>query len=404
MTTAEPPADPWRGRRLIKLIVLLGSLTALGPLTIDSYLPAFPQMAADLHATESQVQATLTGTLLGMGLGQLVIGPWSDTVGRRLPLLLGMIGHTIVSLLIMLTGSIELMTVLRLLQGLCQAAVAVVVMAIIRDLFSGFRAVNMLSRMALVTGLGPIIAPNVGGLLLTFGTWHLIFAFLAVMGAVLTFVVLRGIPETLPPERRHEGGLRAAGRAYRTVVGDPRFAIMLVVAAMGSVTLFSYIAASSFILQSGFGLDPQQFALVFAINGLLMIVLSQVNPTLARVLGLHRTLTLSVAATLVAAVVMLVIARAQVFGMLGFVIPICLVVGLLGFNMANTTAIALEHHGRNAGTANALLGAGRFAIAGLAAPLVGTFADGTAMPLAVILVGANALSLALLVLFRRRIA
>lgn len=404
MTSAEPPAESWTGRRYVQLVILLGSLTALGPLTIDSYLPAFPELATDLSATESQVQATLTGTLLGMGLGQLVIGPWSDTIGRRRPLLFGMIGHTIVSLVIMLVTSIQLMIGLRLVQGICQAAVAVVVMAIIRDLFSGHRAVTMLSRMALVTGLGPIIAPNVGGLLLGFGSWQLIFAFLAVMGAVLTVVVLRGVPETLPPQRRLTGGLRAATGAYRRVVGDARFAIMLVVGAMGSVTLFSYIAASSFILQSGFGLSPQRFALVFGINGVVMIILSQLNPTLARILGLHRTLTLSVAVTLVAAIAMLVIARAGLFGMWGFLVPMLLVVGMLGFNMANTTALALEHHGRNAGTANALLGAGRFAIAGAAAPLVGAMADGTAGPLAIVLVAANALSLVLLVVLRRRIA
>ncbi len=403
----DDPNDPaagdaaWRGRRYLKLVALLGSLTAIGPLTIDSYLPAFPILVTDLPATESQVQATITGVLLGMGLGQLVIGPISDTIGRRKPLIIGLIAHVLVSILIALTSSIEVMIGLRVLQGLAGAAVAVVVMAIIRDLFSGIKAVELLSRMALVIGLGPIIAPNIGGLLLGVGSWHLIFVFLAVMGAVLLALAWRALPETLAPERRLQGGLKAALAAYKIVLSDRRFLAMLVVASTGSITLFSYIAGSAFVLQDGFGLTPQQFALVFGATGLGMIVLSQINPTVARVFGMYRVLTFSVVCTLLASIAMAVFAWTHTGGVWGFLVPVFVIIPMLGFNMANTTALAVEQHARAAGTANALLGAGRFAIAGAAAPLVGVFSDGTAAPLGLMLILANAVGLTFLFLLRR---
>ena len=407
VTAADDSLDPagrgeyWSGRRYFKLVALLGALTSIGPLTIDSYLPAFPILVTELPATESQMQATITGLLLGMGLGQLVIGPISDTIGRRKPLIIGLISHVVVSVLIALTSSIEVMIGLRVLQGLAGAAVTVVVMAIIRDLFSGIKAVDLLSRMALVIGVGPLLAPSIGGLLLRVGSWHLIFVFLALIGAVLLALGWRALPETLAPERRLQGGLKAALAAYKLVLSNRRFLAMLVVASASSITLFSYIAATSFILQDGFGLSPQQFALVFGAAGVGITVLSQINPSAARIFGMYRVLTFSVVCTLLASVAMAVFAWTHTGGVWGFLGPVLVIIPMLGFNLSNTTAMAVEQHGSAAGTANALLGACRFAIAGAAAPLVGVFADGTAAPLGLILIVANAIGLLFLFALRR---
>lgn len=403
---AAAPSPPvggaaYQGRRYLKLVALLGSMTAIGPLTIDSYLPAFPILVSDLPATESQVQATITGVLIGMGLGQLIIGPVSDTIGRRKPLLIGLLAHLMVSACIALTTSIELMIFLRVLHGLASAAVLVVVMAIIRDLFSGIKAVELLSRMALVMGLGPIIAPNIGGLLLGVGSWHLIFVFMAVMTGILLALAWRTLPETLAPERRLQGGLRPAAAAYKMVLSDRRFRVMLVVASMASVTLFSYIAGSAFVLQDGFGLTPQQFALVFGATGVGLIVLSQLNPTACRLFGTYRVLTFSVVSMLLASIAMAGFAWTQTGGVWGFLVPVLVIIPTLGLNIANTTALAVEQHAGAAGTANALLGAGRFAVAGAAAPLVGVFADGTAGPLGLMLIVANVISLTFLLLLGR---
>lgn len=195
--------------------------------------------------------------------------------------------------------------------------------------------------------------------------------------------------------------MQAALGAYRTVLSDRRFLAMLAVASTGSVTLFSYIAGSAFVLQDGFGLTPQQFALVFSVTGLGIVVLSQINPTAARIFGMYRVLTFSVIATMAASIAMVVLAWTQTGGVWGFLVPVFVIIPMLGFNMSNTTALAVENHARTAGTANALLGAGRFAIAGAAAPLVGVFSDGTAAPLGLMLVVANGIGLAFLFFLRK---
>ena len=195
-------ADQFVGRRYVSLVLVLGALSAIGPLTIDTYLPALPQLTADLGATDPQAQLTITGLLIGLGLGQLVIGPWSDAVGRRKPLLLGLIAHTLMSVLCALAPSVTLLAVTRTLQGLAGAAVAVVAMAVVRDLFSGIRAAQLLSRLILVLGIAPILAPSLGSALLNFTSWRGIFVVLAVAAVLLLALAFFGLPETLPQARR----------------------------------------------------------------------------------------------------------------------------------------------------------------------------------------------------------
>src|SRR3954454_10674105 len=190
LTTSAPsetlsPADAFVGRKYLQLVLVLGALSAMGPLTIDAYLPALPQLTADMGATDAQAQLTITGLLVGLGLGQLVVGPLSDAVGRRKPLLMGLAGHGLMSVLCALVPSITMLAITRTLQGVAGAAVAVVAMAIVRDLFTGFRAAQLLSRLILVLGVAPILAPSLGSLLLRVTAWQGIFIFLAVMAAAL---------------------------------------------------------------------------------------------------------------------------------------------------------------------------------------------------------------------------
>ncbi|SDE57369.1 multidrug effflux MFS transporter [Auraticoccus monumenti] len=385
------------GRRVtVGLVLLLGSMTALGPLTIDTYLPALPQMATDLGASESQIQLTLTTMLLGLGLGQLINGPLSDTVGRRLPIIVGFSGHIVASLLIALSPSVELVIGLRLLQGFFGSAVMVVAMAVVRDLFEGLQVVQMLSRLSLVMGLAPILAPSLGGLLLAVTSWHGIFVFLALAAGVALTTAVTRLPETLPPERRLQAGLGPTLQAYRTLLSDRAYLVMVVVGAANSVSLFSYISGSSFIFQEGFGLSPQQYALVFGANGVLLIGGTQLTPVLVRRFGAERVLLGALVVSVLASVATVVLARTDA-GLLGAVIPIGVVMAMLGLCMPTTTTLALEHHGRTAGTAMAVLGAGRFAIAGGAAPLVGLLGDGTAGALGLVMVVSNALAAALMI-------
>ena len=232
MTTAPPlpaRADSPTGRRYVQLVLVLGALIALGPLTIDMYLPAFPRIAEDLHAGDSAVQLTLTGMLLGLSVGQLVIGPLSDAFGRRRPLVIGICAHAGASLLCALAPTVAMLATVRVVQGFAGAAISVTAMAIVRDLFEGVAVARIMSRLMLVIGLAPILAPSIGGLVLGFTSWRGIFVVLACAALVLVAVAFFGIRETLPVERRRPATLRASLTAYRGLLRDRVFVALTVI-------------------------------------------------------------------------------------------------------------------------------------------------------------------------------
>src|SRR5215208_7279109 len=280
--TAHSFSDQFVGRKYVQLVLVLGALSAIGPLTIDTYLPALPELTTELSATDSQAQLTITGLLVGLGIGQLIIGPWSDVVGRRRPLLLALTAHGLMSLLCAAAPSIELLVATRIGQGLCGAAVAVVAMATVRDLFSGVRAAKLLSRLMLVLGVAPILAPSLGSALLELTSWRGIFAVLAVAAVALFTLAWFGLPETLPPQRRREGSIRGSMQSYAALFSDRLFLIMVGVAGSMFATLFAYVAGAPFVLQEMFGLSPQQFGVAFSSNALGLILMTQLNPVLLR--------------------------------------------------------------------------------------------------------------------------
>jgi MFS transporter, DHA1 family, multidrug resistance protein len=399
----RPLADQFVGRKYVKLVLVLGALMAIGPLAIDTYLPALPSLSTELRATDFKAQLTITGLLIGLGLGQLIIGPWSDAVGRRKPLLLGLAAHGITSLLCALAPSIGLLIMTRITQGLCGAAVAVVAMATVRDLFSGVRAAKLLSRLILVLGIAPILAPSLGSALLELTSWRGIFCVLAVAAAGLFAIAWFGLPETLPPARRRAGSIRGSLRSYVVLFSDGLFLIMVGVAGSMFATLFAYVAGAPFVLQEIFGLNAQQFGLAFGANAFGLILMTQLNPTLLRRFSPVQVLSAAVVVALVSALVLLATAITGFGGLLGVMIPLWFVVTCAGLTFPNAPAIALTRHGDEAGTAAALLGAAQFAIGGGVAPLVGAFENGTPVPLAAIVVGTTGLAAALLLVAGRRL-
>jgi len=262
----QSPASTFVGRRYVQLVVVLGALMAIGPLTIDTYLPALPQLSSEMGATDSQAQLTITGLLVGLGFGQLIIGPLSDAFGRRKPLLIGLGAHGGMSLLCAAAPSIGLLAVTRTLQGLAGAAVAVVVMAVVRDLFTGIRAAQLLSRLILVLGVAPILAPSLGSALLNVTSWRGIFVALALVAVALWLVAWRALPETLPAASRQSASPRSSIRAYGRLFSDPMFLVMVAVAGLMFATLFAYVAGAPFLLQERYGLSPQTFGLAFSAN------------------------------------------------------------------------------------------------------------------------------------------
>ncbi len=364
-----------------------GALSAIGPLTVDTYLPALPELTAQMGATSSQAQLTITGLLLGLGLGQLVIGPWSDVVGRRKPLLIGLTVHALMSVLCALAPSITLLAVTRTVQGIGGAAVAVVAMAVVRDLFSGIRAAQLLSRLILVLGVAPILAPSLGSALLTVTSWRGIFVVLAIVAVGLFVLAMVALPETLPPSRRQPGTIRSSLRGYARVLTDRLFVVMVLVAGLMFATLFAYISGAPFILQGMYELSAQQFGVAFSANAVGLILMTQINPLLVKRFNPVRVLSVAVLIGLGSALALLATSMTGFGGLLGFMIPIFFVVSSAGLAFPNAPAIALNRHGETAGTAAALLGAAQFLIGGAIAPLVGLFDNGTAVPMAAIIVG-----------------
>lgn len=364
------PGDQLSLRRRVIYIVLLGALTALGPFTVDLYLPAFPVLEAEFSTTSAAIQLTLTGTMLGFGLGQLLIGPLSDKVGRRIPLLLATCGHIAASVTAALAPNLAVLTAMRVLMGVGAAAGGVISQAIVRDLFSGRRLVVILSRLALISGLAPVIAPLVGSALLLTVSWRGVFFVLAGYGALMLTCALFVLPETMPRTRREQAAQSTVWARYRSVLSDRVFIGVLIIGAMTFSGLFSYLSSSSFLFQTGYGFSAQGFGALFAINSIGLTIGVQIAARLAARFGPQWVLAYSTASLVLASAT--IIAADQLgLGMWGTIIGLFAFMTSCGFTFPCVQVLALERHGQAAGTAASLIGAANNAVAALASPVVG---------------------------------
>jgi DHA1 family bicyclomycin/chloramphenicol resistance-like MFS transporter len=379
-----------------RMALTLGAFVALGPLTIDMYLPALPTIATELETTSAAVQLTLTGTLVGLALGQLVLGPLSDTFGRRRPLLAGTALHVIASLLVLVAPNIAVLGALRLLQGVGTAAGAVIAIAVVRDLFDGRAAATMLSRLFLVIGAAPVLAPTIGGEVLRFTSWRGVFVILAVYGLLLLAVGTFLLRETLPPERRSSSGVAGTLRGYRSLFRDRAYVGLVLVAGLTMAGLFSYVSGSSFVYQDEFGLDEQQFGLLFGVGAFWLIAATQLNPLLLRWFSPAQVLVAGTLAGAAAGAALLVLAATGTGGLFAVAIPLWAVLFASGLALPNAPALALSRHGEAAGTAAALLGAVQFGVGAAVSPLVGLLGNDAVAMGAVIVAS---LVLAIVVLF-----
>jgi MFS transporter, DHA1 family, multidrug resistance protein len=395
-----PQAVPdTRGKRL-RLVLVLGAFIALGPLTIDMYLPALPTITDELLTTSATVQLTLTGTLLGLGLGQLVIGPLADRFGRKRPLIAGAAVHVLASLLCIVAPTIEVLGALRVLQGLGAAAGSVIALAIVRDLYTGRAAATLLSRLILVMGAAPVLAPTLGSWVLGFTSWRGVFGVLALYALVLLPVAARALPETLPPERRVTSGVGGTLRTYGGLLRDRTFVGLVLVAGLAMSAVMSYVSGASFVFQEQFGLDQQQFGIAFGSGAIWLIAATQLNPVLLRRFEPQQLLLAAVGAGAVAGLLLLAIASSGAGGLLGVLLPLWLVLFTVGLALPNAPAVALARHGKTAGTAAALLGAVQFGVGALVSPLVGVLGN-NATAMATLVAGGLVLSLLVLVLVVR---
>ncbi|HEX8495550.1 MAG TPA: multidrug effflux MFS transporter, partial [Actinomycetales bacterium] len=397
---ATTTVAPTTGRERLRLVLVLGALVALGPLTIDMYLPALPAIVRDLATTDAAVQLTLTGTLVGLALGQLLVGPLSDTFGRRRPLLVGVSVHVLASLLCLVAPNVEVLGGLRLLQGIGAASASVVAMAIVRDLFVGRAAATLFSRLMLVLGVAPVLAPTIGGEILRFTSWRGVFVVLAVLALLLIVLAARAVPETLPAERRRPLGLRSTLATYGGLLRDRTFVGLVLVAGLAMAGLFGYVAGSSFVFQEEFGLDEQQFGLVFGAGALFLIGGTQLNAALLRRFEPRALLPFSLVLGTVAGAALVVVAVLDVGGLVGVLVPLWAVLFSVGLAMPNTPALALARHGEAAGTASALLGAIQMGTGAVVSPVVGVLGN-DAVAMGTVMAAGAALALVVLLVVVR---
>ena len=388
-----------------RLFVLLGGLTAFGPLSIDMYLPGLPAIARDLGASESMIQLTLTACLIGLALGQVVAGPVSDAFGRRRPLLVGVAGYAIASLLCALAPSAPALVGLRLLQGLTGAAGIVIARAIVRDMYSGSAAARYFSRLILIMGLAPILAPVLGGQVLRFTSWHGIFVVLAGISLLLLVGAAAGLPETLPVARRREGSLVDTGRTFRRLAKDSLFVGYALSGGLAFGAMFAYIAGSPFVLQGIYHVSPQTFSLIFGANALGFVITSQVNGSLVSRVPPEWLLLGGLIVGATGGLSLLGVVAIGGLGLEAIVPPLFVLVSSIGFVVPNAIALALSRHPESAGTGSALLGVIQSGVGAIGAPLVGIAGNSSALPMATVIAvsGTGAILTFLLTSIRNRV-
>jgi DHA1 family bicyclomycin/chloramphenicol resistance-like MFS transporter len=364
---------------------VLGAVTAIGPAAMDVYLPGLPALADDFGASPSAAQLTLTTYVIGLSLGQLLGGTTSDVHGRRRPLVAGMAVFTVATFACSLAPTLWALAALRLVQGAAAAVGVAIGRAIVRDLYVGAAGARYLSRLMLVVGLAPIVAPVVGGQLLRFTSWRGVFVALSLLGVALTVVSARLVPETLPRERRRAAGLAGTARAFAFLLRDRRLVGFVLVVGLGGGAMLAYIAGSSFVLQDVYGASPQLYGVLFAVNAVFLVAGAQVNAHLLSTRSPRTLLRVGVATMVVAGVALLAIVSLPQLGLAAVMAPFMLLMLSWSFIQANALALALVDHPHAAGTAAALLGIGQYAFGALMAPLVGLGGEGTAVPMAIVI-------------------
>lgn len=379
----------------VRVLVILASLSALGPVSIDAYIPGLPRLAESLHSPAWAVQLTVTACLAGLAVGQLVAGPLSDALGRRRPLLYGLSLYTGAGLLCGLAPTIWLLVVLRAAQGLGGAFALVIAYAYVSDLHEGKAAARYFSLLTLVTGLAPVLAPLVGAQLLQAWGWRAVFVATSVLSALVLAAGAGSLPESHPSHLRQERSWRRAGPVYGRLLRDRSLLGPVLANALSFAVMFAYIAGSPFVLQSLYGLGAGQYSLVFAVNACGLVAAAGVSGVFVGRLGARSLLRAGVTGSAAASVVLLVLALAGA-GLWPVLAALFVAIAHVGLVLPNAPALVLRQRGSHAGAAAALLGCGQFLLGGLAAPLVGLSDAHDAVPMATVMA---ALALAALVVF-----
>lgn len=400
---ARPPSQSAPSRALARRLALtLGVMSAFGPFAVDMYLPAFPTIARDLGTTTAMVQMTLAIFILGLAFGQMFWGTICDRVGRRTPLLSGCLIFSCMAMLCATSHSIQTLIAARFFMGLGGSAGVVVSRAIVRDLFEQREAARFYSMMMIIGGIGPIIAPFMGSLLLTRYDWHAIFWTITIFGGLCAVAVLRNVPETLARENRARGQVIDIFRGYGRILANRRFLGPALAIGCSSGMLFTYIANSSFMFIELFGVPAAFFGFLFATNSIGLYIGGQSNRWLLRRFTSGQLLSTGLWINVCAALSLVACAWTGLggFPFLFALLFVCL--GSLGLIFPNATAMAMQPFAADAGSASALLGIMQFILGAVGGALVGIFHNGTAVPMAIQIACYGLVARAILVLARER--
>ncbi|MCY9187893.1 multidrug effflux MFS transporter [Bacillus sp. FSL K6-1005] len=383
------------------MVFILGTLASFGPLSLDMYLPALPQVAADLHTTASLAQLSLTFCLLGLALGQIIVGPLSDMKGRRKPLIISMVLYTLSSLLCAFSPSVAFLIIMRFIQGFTGAAGIVIARATARDMYSGKDLTAFFSLLMLVNGAAPILAPITGGFILQFTDWSTVFIVLAGIGCLIFVAVLTALPESLPPEKRTKGGLRETLTTFRHLLADRAFMGFAFSQAFIMTGMFAYISGSPFVLQNIYGVSAQMFSMLFAINGAGIIAATQMTGRLAKNVN-ERKLFISGLLISIIGSAALLLSLTFDLGLFAVCASLFIIVSSVGIVTTTGFTLAMQKQEKGAGSAAALLGLLPFIGGAIAAPLVGVAGEESAWPMALSIFGFDVLAILSYVFLVRR--
>lgn len=394
----RPPGSAGTSAVTPVLIAVLAFVGAIGPLSIDMYLPGFPELADDFGTGASTIQVTLTAFLLGAATGQFLLGPLSDQWGRRRLLVGGLVLAAAAGVACVFAPGVWWLVVARALQGFGASAGMVLGRAVVADLTSGSEGIRVFSTLMAVQAIGPVVAPLLGGVLVGAIGWRGIFAVLAVLTAAMTLAVVLRVPESLPPERRSAAGAAALASNARTVLGNRRFVALTLAYTSSFAVMFAYISGSSFVMQNGMGFSPAAYSTMFTVNAAGLFAANVVNARLARRVDPLRMLTIGVAWLASTAVALAVV----VLGLGGPTVPVLILFfslfSSIGLVFSNGAGLALQAAAPLAGTGSAVMGALQFGLAAIAAPVVGVAGRESATPMVlVMLLGSGVAVVSLLV-------
>ncbi|MCG6250551.1 multidrug effflux MFS transporter [Staphylococcus warneri] len=365
-------------------VIILGALTAIGALSIDMFLPGLPEIKNDFHTTTSNAQLTLSLFMIGLALGNLFAGPISDATGRKKPLWISMFIYTLASLGIVFVTNIEIMIALRFIQGVTGGAASVISRAIASDMYKGKELTKFLSLLMLVNGVAPVIAPAIGGVILSIAVWRMVFIILTVFGILMVIGSLTKVPESLQDDEKDSDGIKEMFKNFKHLLETPKFVLPMLIQGFSFIMLFTYISASPFIIQKIYGMSALQFSIMFAAIGITLIISSQLVGVLVDRIERRQLLKIvtyiQVLGVVIVAITLLNHLSFWIL-VIGFIILVAPVtaVASLGFS------IAMDESTRGRGSASSLLGLVQFLLGGLMSSLVNVMGEHNVIPYVVII-------------------